>query len=105
MGEAIKEAGLPRSSLYITTKYSGIGTSQQAIQQSLNKVSSPRITRELLAWKAQYGLVEIGISYLDLYLVHFPGSLPNFESGWQEFEKMKKDGLTRCVLRYSNMVR
>jgi len=76
VGLAIKESGLPRSSLYITTKYSGIGTSQQAIQQSLNK---------------------IGVSYLDLYLVHFPQALPDFESGWQEFENMKKDGLARSI--------
>jgi len=76
VGLAIKESGLPRSSLYITTKYGGIGTSQQAIRQSLDK---------------------IGVSYLDLYLVHIPSALPDFESGWQEFEKMKKDGLTRSI--------
>ncbi|KAG0703783.1 NADP-dependent oxidoreductase domain-containing protein [Suillus ampliporus] len=76
VGLAIKESGLPRSSLYITTKYSATGTPQQAIQQSLNK---------------------IGLSYLDLYLVHFPGALADLESGWQEFEKMKKDGLTRSI--------
>lgn len=44
-------------------------------------------------------LIEIGVSYLDLYLVHFPQALPDFESGWQEFENMKKDGLARCALR------
>ncbi|OAX44327.1 Aldo/keto reductase [Rhizopogon vinicolor AM-OR11-026] len=76
VGLAIKETGLPRSSLYITTKYSGTGSSQEAIQQSLNN---------------------IGVSYLDLYLVHFPEVLPDFESGWQEFEKMKKDGLARSI--------
>ncbi|KAG1861886.1 NADP-dependent oxidoreductase domain-containing protein [Suillus tomentosus] len=74
VGLAIKESGLPRSSLYITTKYSGPGKPQQAIQQSLNK---------------------IGMSYVDLYLVHFPGLLS--ESVWQEFEKMKKDGSTRSI--------
>lgn len=74
VGLAIKESGLPRSSLYITTKYSGPGKSQQAIQQSLNK---------------------IGISYVDLYLVHFPKLFS--ESVWQELEKMKKDGLTRSI--------
>ncbi|KAG1906390.1 NADP-dependent oxidoreductase domain-containing protein [Suillus fuscotomentosus] len=74
VGLAIKESGLPRSSLYITTKYSGPGKSQQAIHQSLNK---------------------IGISYVDLYLVHFPALFS--ESVWQELEKMKKDGLTRSI--------
>ncbi|KAG1839925.1 NADP-dependent oxidoreductase domain-containing protein [Suillus subluteus] len=76
VGLAIKESGLPRSSLYITTKYSLSGSPRKAIQQSLNK---------------------IGLSYVDLYLVHSPGALSDFESGWQEFEKMKKDGLTRSI--------
>lgn len=43
-------------------------------------------------------LAQIGLSYVDLYLVHFPSLFSDFESGWQEFEKMKKDGLTRCAL-------
>ncbi|KAG2748987.1 Aldo/keto reductase, partial [Suillus brevipes Sb2] len=76
VGLAIKESGLPRSGLYITTKYSSTGTPQQAIQQSLNK---------------------IGLSYVDMYMVHMPLALPDLESGWQEFEKMKKDGLTRSI--------
>ncbi|KAG2748989.1 Aldo/keto reductase [Suillus brevipes Sb2] len=76
VGLAIKESGLSRSSLYITTKYSIHGSPRQAIQQSLNK---------------------IGLSYVDLYLVHGPSLFSDFESGWQEFEKMKKDGLTRSI--------
>ncbi|KAG2352914.1 NADP-dependent oxidoreductase domain-containing protein [Suillus spraguei] len=76
VGLAIKESGLPRSSLYITTKYSSGGSPQQAIQQSLNK---------------------IGLSYVDMYLVHFPELFSDFESGWQGFERMKKDGLTRSI--------
>ncbi|KAG1818467.1 NADP-dependent oxidoreductase domain-containing protein [Suillus subaureus] len=76
VGLAIKESGLPRSSLYITTKYSFGASPREAIQQSLNK---------------------IGLSYVDLYLVHFPAVLSDFESGWREFEKMKKDGLTRSI--------
>lgn len=76
VGLAIKESGLPRSSLYITTKYSFAGSPRQAIQQSLNK---------------------IGLSYVDLYLVHFPQLFSDFESGWREFEKMKTDGLTRSI--------
>ncbi|KAG2151432.1 NADP-dependent oxidoreductase domain-containing protein [Suillus clintonianus] len=76
VGLAIKESGLPRSSLYITTKYSATGTPRQAIQQSLNK---------------------IGLSYVDMYMVHMPLALPDLESGWQEFEKMKKDGLARSI--------
>lgn len=48
-------------------------------------------------------LVEIGLSYVDMYMVHIPRALPDLESGWKEFEKMKKDGLTRCALCDSNV--
>ncbi|KAG0694003.1 NADP-dependent oxidoreductase domain-containing protein [Suillus ampliporus] len=42
-------------------------------------------------------LVKIGLSYLDMYMVHTPDTFPDLASGWQEFEKMKKDGLTRSI--------
>jgi len=101
VGLAIKESGLPRSSLYITSKYSGIGTSQQAIQQSLDKVVS-----SLTSYSTEYSnmFLKIGVSYLDLYLVHGPAHLPDFESGWREFEDMKKNGLARCALPNSNII-
>jgi len=63
------------------------------------------ITRGLLRAKLNHVLAEMGLSYVDLYLVHEPLVLPDFESGWQEFEKMKKDGLTRWALCDSDIVR
>jgi diketogulonate reductase-like aldo/keto reductase len=98
VGLAIKESGLPRSSLYITTKYSSTGTPQQAIQQSLNKVSNYSCVRRQQTGKLNDMLIEIGLSYVDMYMVHMPRALPDLESGWKEFEEMKKDGLTRCAL-------
>ena len=38
VGRAIKDSGLSRSELFITTKYSGIGTVRFALTDSLNKV-------------------------------------------------------------------
>lgn len=38
VGAAIKESGLSRSELYITTKFSGLTTPSVAIDQSLTKV-------------------------------------------------------------------
>ncbi|KAG0703782.1 Aldo/keto reductase [Suillus ampliporus] len=52
------------------------GTPRQTIEQSLNKID---------------------LSYLDLYMVHTPCSLADLGFGWQEFEKMKNDGLTRSI--------
>ena len=39
VGQAIKESGLARSDIFITSKFSGIGTVEQAIQDSLRNVS------------------------------------------------------------------
>jgi len=98
VGLAIKESGLPRSSLYITSKYSGSGAPQEAIRQSLDKVI---ILSSLTSYCTESSniFLEIGISYLDLYLVHNPIFLPELESGWREFEDIKKNGLARCALR------
>ena len=40
MGAALKEAGLARDDIYVTSKYSGVGTISEAIEQSLKKVCS-----------------------------------------------------------------
>lgn len=40
MGVALKEAGLARDDIYVTSKYSGVGTISEAIEQSLKKVCS-----------------------------------------------------------------
>ena len=39
VGDAIRESGLARSEIYVTTKYSGIGSPEHALDNSLDKVS------------------------------------------------------------------
>ncbi|KAJ8691650.1 hypothetical protein PTI98_011200 [Pleurotus ostreatus] len=77
VGNAIKESGLDRQSLYITSKYDG-GDIPSAIRDSLDN---------------------LGLKQLDLYLIHTPFFVPNqdFESAWKEFEKIKEDGLARSI--------
>ncbi|KIJ17650.1 aldehyde reductase [Paxillus involutus ATCC 200175] len=77
IGIALKETGLPRSSVYITTKYSsGDVTARESMQNSLH---------------------DLALTFVDLYLVHFPRLLDDFESGWREFESLKEDGLTKSI--------
>ncbi|KAF8843341.1 Aldo/keto reductase [Paxillus ammoniavirescens] len=64
VGIALKESGLPRSSVYITTKYDG---------------------------------GDLALTFVDLYLIHYPEYLKDFESGWREFESLKKDGLAKSI--------
>ncbi|RDB22004.1 hypothetical protein Hypma_010812 [Hypsizygus marmoreus] len=76
VGVAIRESALPRSDLYITTKY-GYGPIQETVRTSLGK---------------------LGLKQLDLYLIHHPRNVGfEFERSWKEFEKIKEDGLSRSI--------
>ncbi|KAK7681594.1 hypothetical protein QCA50_015327 [Cerrena zonata] len=74
VGDAIRESGLDRSELFITTKYSGIGTAQEAIDDSLKN---------------------LGLKQVDLYLIHSPRIVP--PGTWQTFEKIQEAGLTKSI--------
>jgi len=74
IGDAIRESALDRSDFFITTKYSGIGTAQQAIQDSLNN---------------------LGLKQVDLYLIHNPRFTP--AGTWEEFEKIKAAGFAKSI--------
>ncbi|PSR70556.1 hypothetical protein PHLCEN_2v13595 [Hermanssonia centrifuga] len=74
VGAAIRESGLARSELYITTKFSGISTPKYAIENSLDK---------------------LGVESVDLYLIHNPSSLILFPNTWSDFEKFREQGLVK----------
>ncbi|GJE97123.1 aldo/keto reductase [Phanerochaete sordida] len=76
VGSAIKESGLARSELFITTKYSGLGTASDAIQASLEK---------------------LGLAFVDLYLIHNPRLLDNIAAVWAQFESFQKAGFAKSI--------
>lgn len=78
-GVALKESGLSRSDVFVTTKYSG--TNSLDIPTSIkNSVNS------------------LGISYVDLYLVHSPRlAVPDIPTCWAQMEKVKEDGLAKSI--------
>lgn len=80
VGEAIRESGLRREEIIVTTKLwnddqGGYDRARQACQQSLEK---------------------LGLDYLDLYLIHWPATSRRHES-WQAFEKLEEEGLIRAA--------
>ncbi|KAF8644679.1 hypothetical protein AX16_008339 [Volvariella volvacea WC 439] len=76
VGVAIRESGLSRSELYVTSKYGG-GNIQQRIRESLSR---------------------LGLKHLDLYLIHHPSFITgDLASAWREFEKIKEDGLSKSI--------
>jgi diketogulonate reductase-like aldo/keto reductase len=67
VGEAVKKCGVPRSELFITTKLNnpvrGYEKTIDAFNDSLNN---------------------LGLDYLDLYLIHWPNPL-QYRDNWQKF--------------------
>ncbi|KAI0826685.1 Aldo/keto reductase [Trametes gibbosa] len=78
-GKAIRDSGLPRKDLYITTKFSG--------RDGLDIETS-----------IQNSLKFLGVDYVDLYLIHHPGlATPDIPTAWAKMEKLKKDGLVKSI--------
>ncbi len=79
VGNAIKESGVPREELFITSKVwnsdQGYEATLKAYETSLNK---------------------LGLHYIDLYLIHWPGK-NKFKETWKALEKLYKDGRVRAI--------
>ncbi|KAI0360738.1 Aldo/keto reductase [Trametes cingulata] len=83
-GRAIRESGLAREEVYITTKYSG--TNGLDIETSI---------RDSLRY--------LGVDYVDLYLIHFPHlATPDIPTAWAKMEKIKQEGLAKWSIGVSN---
>lgn len=79
VGEAIKQSEVERKELFITSKVwnddQGYETTLKAFDTSLSK---------------------LGLDYLDLYLIHWPGK-DRFKATWKALEKLYKDGRVRAI--------
>ncbi|MDR1439942.1 MAG: aldo/keto reductase [Clostridiales bacterium] len=87
VGRGIKEGGVPRSELFVTTKLwnddHGYENTLRAFEDSMKK---------------------LGLDYLDLYLIHWPNPI-KYRSKWQEanagtwkaFEELYRAGRVRAI--------
>jgi diketogulonate reductase-like aldo/keto reductase len=79
VGEAIRESGIPRAEIFVTTKLQnpdhGYDAALRALDQSLS---------------------EMRFEYVDLYLVHWPVERVRKDS-WRAFEKMYADKKCRAI--------
>src|SRR3989442_427476 len=79
VGEAVRESGIPREDLFVTTK---LWNSDQGYDSALRACES--------------SLKRLGLEYLDLYLVHFPVPDVRKES-WRAMETLFKKGRCRAI--------
>ena len=78
VGEALKECGVPREELFITTKLwiqdAGYENAKKAFQTSLDK---------------------LGLDYIDLYLIHQP--MNDYYGSWRAMEELYNEGKIRAI--------
>ncbi|WP_340639833.1 aldo/keto reductase [Bacillus atrophaeus] len=79
VGAGIKESGVARDELFITSKVwnedQGYETTLVAFEKSLERLE---------------------LDYLDLYLIHWPGK-DKYKDTWRALEKLYKDGKVRAI--------
>lgn len=77
VGRALKECGLPREKIYLTTKC-GSADPRKALEKSLKL---------------------LGTSYVDLYLIHSPHFVKDLGLGksWEIMEALQKEGLAKSI--------
>jgi diketogulonate reductase-like aldo/keto reductase len=75
VGQAIAQSGLPRETLFITTKF-------------FPESTDPAVEME-------HSLRRLGVEYVDLYLVHWPAGGPTW--AWPGMEKAHERGHTRSI--------
>ncbi|KWX21485.1 2,5-diketo-D-gluconic acid reductase [Mycolicibacterium wolinskyi] len=81
VGRAIAASGLPRDEIFVTTK---LATSDQGFQSSQDA--------------ARASLERLGLDYVDLYLIHWPGGdTSKYVDSWGGLMKAKEDGVARSI--------
>ncbi|WP_409304455.1 aldo/keto reductase [Peribacillus sp. SCS-155] len=79
VGQAIRESGIPREELFITSK---VWNSDQGYESTLQAYED--------------SLKRLGLEYLDLYLIHWPVKGKYIDT-WRALEKLYKDGRVRSI--------
>lgn len=78
VGKAIKQCGVPREELFITTKLWISDTTYEGAKAAFHK-----------------SLERLGLDYLDLYLIHQP--LNDYYGAWRAMEELYKEGKVRAI--------
>ncbi|CCW62714.1 unnamed protein product [Phytomonas sp. EM1] len=81
VGKAIKESGVPREEIFITTK---LWNSDHGYEKALAAFERSRAALDL--------------SYVDLYLIHWPGKdMNSLTETWRAFEKLYNEKKVRAI--------
>jgi diketogulonate reductase-like aldo/keto reductase len=79
VGQAIRDSGVPREDLFLTTK---LWNDDQGYDKTLAA--------------CQVSLEKLGLDYLDLYLIHWPATSRRHDS-WRAFERLVEEGTIKAA--------
>ena len=80
VGKAIKDSKIPREELFITSK---LWNTDQGYEEALKAY--------------QKSCEELGLDYLDLYLIHWPKSYEKSAASWKALETLYKEGKVKAI--------
>ncbi|GAB3478785.1 aldo/keto reductase [Amycolatopsis cihanbeyliensis] len=81
VGRAVRECGLPREELFVTTK---LWNTDHGYDSALRALDT--------------SLAELGMDYVDLYLIHWPQpKLDRYVEIWRALQKLRADGRVRAI--------
>lgn len=79
VGQGIRDSGVPRSDIFLTTKLWNDDMRKNRVRQAFEE-----------------SLEKLGTDYVDLYLIHWPVA-GAFERSWRELEALYREGRVRAI--------
>ncbi len=80
VGKAIKDSGIPREDIFVTTKLANSDQGYLSTKRALMR-----------------SLEELDMDYVDLYLIHWPKDYQLTADSYQALEELYMDGYTRAI--------
>ncbi|MCR5845661.1 MAG: aldo/keto reductase [bacterium] len=78
VGIAIKESGIPREDIFVTTKVWNNAVRENRVQGALER-----------------SLARLDMDYVDLFLIHWP--VDGFEAAWKTMESLYEQGMIKAI--------
>ncbi|KPA80905.1 putative mitochondrial aldo-keto reductase (AKR) [Leptomonas pyrrhocoris] len=80
VGRAVRDCGVPREEVFITTK---VWNSDHGYQKTIDAL--------------ERSLAALGVDYVDLYLIHWPGPQESFLETWKAMEFLYEKGKAHAI--------
>ncbi|KPI87704.1 Prostaglandin F synthase [Leptomonas seymouri] len=80
VGRAVRDSGIPREEVFVTTK---VWNADHGYQKTIDAMES--------------SLAALGLDYVDLYLIHWPGPQESFVETWRAMEFLYERGKARAI--------